>query len=1157
MPELWELGKRLLGGLRPSPITPSRGEPAILTGAHAVAWVEERVGVQPRPLAVAVGEAMSGLRASAWLDGPELAGAHELLAWAAGRSLPLVVHARLRGGPGHAEACGTGHEGWHAVADAGCVMLMAANAQEALDLTVVARLVAETTLLPVILGQDADQVADSAQSVQLPEDELLGLLGSPEDEVDCPTAAQVLFFGRQRRRLPRWHDLDRPALHGAAQGRRSWALGAAAREPYLHRPVAGLVARAMLQVGGLTARRLGALSSTGDPNARKVLVAQGSAVELAAALTPTIPLAVVGVRCFRPFPSTELRSRLSKHEVLVLERVSGDLARHAPLRREVEGLVHAPVGSLFGGAGGHPLRLADLEAACLQPTKDRAWVGIDFMLRSSPHPTQQAHLDALKRAFPEAAGAPGGAPPTSAPKGLALGLPPELVGSAARLVQMLLGGTVRCGIGWLWWSAKPGAPGDSPPLQAELAGDTSEVLAGLLAWMGQHGLQWSERELARSWAELGLEPVEAGSLPIRRAVEELPGRRAPMVLRALGDDDAPDSVRRFWGSVGLPFLAGNPLVPDPMLAVGAIPPLTSTFHDQAPGRARLPEFDPDPCTGCGDCWVACPEGALGVLAVSNRDLVDFAARTGPALKPVAGKLAKALRKAPGPDAGVALRAAGAAVVAALPEERRAAAETALDDGARRLEGLRVAAPWPEDLLLSLVIDPAACTGCGSCAKACQTPALVAAAQTPERVALARRAWEIWEDLPDTKGVAMQTLAPRIGPLAARLLTRSCALALAGGNGREPGSGAKLVLRAALAMTEASLQPQQLRQLSQLKELRSALDAAVRDELAGAMPAGSELATALDGGALEAVSLTPKDRSRLRRRVQLSQDLAELEQLIKSGSRGLARARVGVVLEPSLAARWGVEFPYNPFQAPTVVAGAGQAVELGVGLLKGHLSQVGQGQDLLLRAAEELGKPAVAGLKPPVLVVGDDSLLREQGLREVLDEGLPLKLLVVVEQASSQDLTLLDLRRHGAFVGQGAVGDPDDLAELLLKAMKHPGPAVLRVHAPSPDPEHTDAAIPRSAEVVKSGGWPLWSLGPEQSLRDLEPTGGPLDQGVLYELGRTASLEKELRAGFEEREAALRAELAEQQRAMKADEESRFQARLEERLLALAGLLEPS
>jgi len=184
-------------------------------------------------LAGPMGMSLSGARASAFLSAPNLAALGDLLTAAAGRNLPVVVHVVARALHAHAGARGSGHEAWHVVADAGALQFFARNVQEAADFALIGRRVAEQALQPVLVGMDEEQTAAVTQDVRLPGFELVQrFLGRPEDVVPSPTMAQQLLFGRQRRRVPRWYDLERPVLHGAVQGRDVWALGAAARRPY-------------------------------------------------------------------------------------------------------------------------------------------------------------------------------------------------------------------------------------------------------------------------------------------------------------------------------------------------------------------------------------------------------------------------------------------------------------------------------------------------------------------------------------------------------------------------------------------------------------------------------------------------------------------------------------------------------------------------------------------------------------------------------------------------------------------------------------------------------------------------------------------------------------------------------------------------------------
>ena len=61
----------------------------------------------------AFGLSMAGTRATASLSGPDLAGALDLLASAAGQHLSLVVHLSSRAQGGSGAPVGSGHEAYH------------------------------------------------------------------------------------------------------------------------------------------------------------------------------------------------------------------------------------------------------------------------------------------------------------------------------------------------------------------------------------------------------------------------------------------------------------------------------------------------------------------------------------------------------------------------------------------------------------------------------------------------------------------------------------------------------------------------------------------------------------------------------------------------------------------------------------------------------------------------------------------------------------------------------------------------------------------------------------------------------------------------------------------------------------------------------------
>ncbi len=390
-------------------------------------------------LAGALGLAMGGIRATAFLAAPDLSAAQDLLRLAAGRRLPLVIHLDNRALPGHAVATGSGHEACHLAADSGVFVLFAANVQEAVDFTLIARRVAEETLTPGLVVMDGDQTALALQEVRLPPAELVTrFLGAPGDSIPAPTTTQRLLFGDRRRRVPRWHDPDHPVLLGALQPPEIWGLGAAAADAYFNGQVGSSLEQAVSDFRRETGRSCEPLSAFRVEDARILLLAQGAAAETAQAVadylrrTERLRVGVLGLRCLRPFPGPDLLAYLgtAKH-LLVLERMSTPLADDPPLLRELRALFDQGMDNLDAGAGsrpGHPalriqdrprvrsviyglgglpLRGTDLIRLCREVDAlegPRVFLGVEFTPRTSGYPKRQVLLDRLRRDYPHVAG---------------------------------------------------------------------------------------------------------------------------------------------------------------------------------------------------------------------------------------------------------------------------------------------------------------------------------------------------------------------------------------------------------------------------------------------------------------------------------------------------------------------------------------------------------------------------------------------------------------------------------------------------------------------------------------------------------------------------------------------------------------------------------
>ncbi|MGD2067530.1 MAG: 2-oxoacid:acceptor oxidoreductase family protein [Gemmatimonadota bacterium] len=292
---------------------------------------------------VTAGMSMVGLRSTNFSSGQGIAYMHESLYAAAGKRLTYVLNVAARAMTKHALNVHAGHDDYHAVDDSGFFQLFSKDVQEIADFTLIAHRIAELSLNPGLSAQDGFLTSHVIETVNLPEPELVReYLGDPSDLIDCPTPAQRLVFGEQRRRIPELFDLDYPAMLGSVQNQDSYAQGVAAQRPFYFDHVRALADQAFEEYAALTGRRYGRVQAYRMDDADWVLVGQGSVVPNAEAVADYLrqheglKVGVLNVSMFRPFPADLVTRHLrGKKGVTVLERLDQPLSVDAPLLREI------------------------------------------------------------------------------------------------------------------------------------------------------------------------------------------------------------------------------------------------------------------------------------------------------------------------------------------------------------------------------------------------------------------------------------------------------------------------------------------------------------------------------------------------------------------------------------------------------------------------------------------------------------------------------------------------------------------------------------------------------------------------------------------------------------------------------------------------------
>ncbi len=390
---------------------------------------------------VTAGMSMSGLRASNFSSGQGIAYMHESLYGAVGKRLPYLLNVGCRALTKSTLNVHAGHDDYHLMDDTGFFQVMAKSAQEAADLNLIARKIAELSLTPGAIGQDGFLTTHLIETLRVPERALIEeFVGHPEDLIDCPTPAQRMMYGPKRRRVPLLWDIDNPVVAGCVQNQDAYMQSVAAQRPYFFEHIRDFTEKCMAEYGDLTGRRYARVSGYRTEDAEYLVLGMGSVVGTAEAVvdhlrsTRGLKVGVVNLTMWRPFPADLVTSMLKGRKgVVVLERTDQPLAEDLPLVREIRAAISKSLEN--GMAGGRDLpyphhatyaKLADappLYSGCfgmgsrdLQPGdiigavenmlptgahRKFFYLSIDFVRDHAASPKDEIHNRQLREGYPE------------------------------------------------------------------------------------------------------------------------------------------------------------------------------------------------------------------------------------------------------------------------------------------------------------------------------------------------------------------------------------------------------------------------------------------------------------------------------------------------------------------------------------------------------------------------------------------------------------------------------------------------------------------------------------------------------------------------------------------------------------------------------------
>ncbi|MGW8266199.1 MAG: 2-oxoacid:acceptor oxidoreductase family protein, partial [Longimicrobiales bacterium] len=593
---------------------------------------------------------------------------------------------------------------------------------------------------------------------------------------------------------------------------------------------------------------------------------------------------------------------------------------------------------------------------------------------------------------------------------------------------------------------------------------------------------------------------EVYTVPVKEEVRETVGAEGgvghiPSLLDQDNQQWGIGNQGRFWEQV-CSFCAttGEDGIADPFAAISAIPASTSVVRDMTNIRFEVPDFIPEKCTGCSQCWTQCPDAAIPGVVNTVEEVLDAAiltAMNGNSLdkfmsvsKNVAREAQKLLKGVPFHNFGDILSQAYKNVSEKLGWD--AERQQSLDEEFAAVYSVVAEFPLakttpffelPENNqkgtggLLSITVNPEACKGCNICVEVCPENALITVRQDEAIVDRLRRNWKMWERLPDTddRYVNITDLEHGMGILPTLLLKKGNYRTMAGGDGACMGCGEKTAVHILISTIEGVMQPRVEKFVEKLETLIQGLEVKMRGLLID--DAAFDLESLAEGGDAT-LKVKDEDKALFERFNKSAKELKELRWRYTEGPSGRGRSHMAMTNSTGCSSVWGSTYPYNPYPFPWVNHLFQDAPSIAIGIFEGQMRKMGDNFVSVRRAELLLSDDydevtheqefvefswkhfteEEFNLCPPVLAMGGDGAMLDIGFQNVsrlLASGKPIRVVVLDTQVYSntggQACTsgftgqVADMSAYG----KAQHGKEEVRKEMALIAMAHRGAYVLQ------------------------------------------------------------------------------------------------------------------
>jgi len=363
------------------PITPQTHIVEILsdyvtTGKMAAKYL--RVESEHSCMAALIGAQSTGIRTFTATSSQGLALMHELLHWASGARLPIVMAEVNR-------ALAPGWNIWNdqtdslAQRDTGWMQLYCEDGQEVLDTTIQAYRLAEIVNLPAMVVLDAFYLSHTYEPVDVPE----------QDEVDRflpPYEPAFILDTKQPYSLS-------PLVTPAAYMEMRYEIAAAMDDALVQ------FDRVEDEFAKIFDRRYGAVEAIDCDDADIVFVTSSTVTSTGRLLLEELlprgeKVGVLKIKLFRPFPVEAVRRALGKAKKVVVIDRNFSFGASGIFAQEVRAAIcnvpgHPPIFGYIAGLGGRDITVQLLEEIYFDvkgsntPRKESIWVGLQEVNRAT------------------------------------------------------------------------------------------------------------------------------------------------------------------------------------------------------------------------------------------------------------------------------------------------------------------------------------------------------------------------------------------------------------------------------------------------------------------------------------------------------------------------------------------------------------------------------------------------------------------------------------------------------------------------------------------------------------------------------------------------------------------------------------------------------